>query len=46
MPVLSEEKQGIEVLNPKFADAKLLNELKENYEKILVKLEEISLKND
>jgi hypothetical protein len=46
MPVLIEEKQGIEILNPKFADAKLLNELKENYEKILVKLEEISLKNE
>lgn len=46
MPVLVEEKQGIEILNPKFADADLLKELKENYEKILAKLEEQSYKNE
>ena len=46
MPVLVEEKQGIEILNPKFADTDLLKELKENYEKILSKLEEQSYKNE
>lgn len=46
MPVLSEEKQGIEVLNPIFADNNLLNELNEWYEKILKLIEEKSLKND
>jgi hypothetical protein len=46
MPVLSEEKQGIEVLNPIFADNNLLNKLNECYEKILKLLEEKSLKND
>ena len=46
MPVLSEEKQGIEVLNPIFADNSLLCKLNECYEKILKLLEEKSLKND
>ena len=46
MPVLSEEKQGIEVLNPVFADNNLLSKLNECYEKILKLLEEKSLKND
>ena len=46
MPVLSEKKQGIEVLNPVFADNNLLSKLNECYEKILKLLEEKSLKND
>ena len=46
MPVLTEEKQGIEVLNPIFADNNLLGKLNENYEKMLKLLEEKSLKND
>ena len=46
MPVLSEEKQGIEVLNPIFADNNILNKLNEWYEKILKLIEEKSLKND
>ena len=46
MPVLNEEKQGIEVLNPVFADNSLLGKLNECYEKILKLLEEKSLKND
>ena len=46
MPVLNEEKQGIEVLNPVFADKNLLDKLNENYEKILKTLEEKSLKNE
>ena len=46
MPVLSEEKQGIEVLNPIFADNNILDKLNECYEKILKLLEEKSLKND
>jgi hypothetical protein len=46
MPVLSEEKQGIEVLNPVFADNSLLCKLNECYERILKLLEEKSLKND
>ena len=46
MPVLSEEKQGIELLNPVFADKNLLDKLNENYEKILKTLEEKSLKNE
>lgn len=46
MPVLLEEKQGIEVLNPVFADNNLLKKLNESYEKILKLLEEKSLKND
>lgn len=45
MPVLVEEKQGLEILNPRFADNKIMQELKENYENILTKLEENSLKN-
>lgn len=45
MPVLTEEKQGIEVLNPVFADNNLIKKLNENYEKILQNLEEISSKN-
>lgn len=46
MPVLIEEKQGIEVLNPVFADNSLLDKLNKDYEKILKLLEEKSLKND
>jgi len=46
MPVLSEEKQGIEVLNPVFADNNFVNMLNENYEKILKLLEEKSPKNE
>lgn len=46
MPVLSEEKQGIEVLNPIFADNNLLSKFNEYYEKMLKLLEEKSLKND
>jgi len=46
MPVLSEEKQGIEVLNPIFADNNVLSKFNESYEKILKLLEEKSLKND
>lgn len=46
MPVLSEEKQGIEVLNPIFADNNLLSKFNECYEKMLKLLEEKSLKND
>lgn len=46
MPVLTEEKQGIKVLNPVFADKNLLDKLNKNYEKILKTLEEKSLKND
>lgn len=40
MPVLSKEKQGIEVLNPIFADNNLFCKLNECYEKILKLLEE------
>jgi hypothetical protein len=46
MPVLSEEKQGIEILNPIFANNNILGKLNECYEKILKILEEKSLKND
>lgn len=46
MPVLTEEKQGIEVLNPIFADNSLLDKLNEYYEKLLKLLEEKSFKND
>ena len=46
MPVLSEEKQGIEVLNPVFADNNLLAKLNESYEKILKLSEEKSIKNN
>ncbi len=46
MPVLSEEKQGIEVLNPIFADNNFVNMLNENYEKILKLLAEKSPKNE
>ena len=46
MPVLTEEKQGIEVLNPIFADNNLLVKLNDSYEKILKLLEEKSIKND
>ena len=46
MPVLTEEKQGIKVLNPIFADNNLLVKLNESYEKLLKLLEEKSLKND
>ena len=40
MPVLLEEKQGIEILNPKFADNDLLKQLNENYNKIIKILED------
>lgn len=40
MPVLLEEKQGIEILNPKFADNDLLKQLNENYDKIIKILED------
>ena len=46
MPVLVEEKQGLEILNPKFADAEMIKNLEEKYEKILQKIEEISSKNE
>jgi hypothetical protein len=46
MPVLSAEKQGIEVLNPVFADNNFVNMLNENYEKILKLLAEKSPKNE
>lgn len=46
MPVLSEEKQGIEVLNPIFADNNLLSKFNECYEKMLKLLEEKSSKNE
>ena len=46
MPVLSEEKQGIEVLNPVFADNNFINMLNENYKKILKLLAEKSPKNE
>lgn len=46
MPVLTEEKQGIEVLSPVFADNNLLSKLNNSYEKILKTLEEKSLKNE
>lgn len=46
MPVLTEDKQGIEILNPIFADNNLLVKLNESYEKILKLSEEKSLKND
>ena len=46
MPVLSAEKQGIEVLNPVFADNNFINMLNENYEKILKLLAEKSSKNE
>lgn len=46
MPVLTEEKQGIEILNPIFADNNLLVKLNESYEKILKLSEEKSIKND
>jgi hypothetical protein len=46
MPVLSAEKQGIEVLNPVFADNNFVNMLNENYEKILKLLAEKSSKNE
>ena len=40
MPVLSENKQGIEVLNPIFADKKMLEQLNNNYKEILKILNE------
>lgn len=40
MPVLCEEYQGIEVLNPIFADKEMLDRLNNNYEEILKKLNE------
>jgi len=46
MPVLSEEKQGIEVLNPKFATNEMIQTLQENYENLLKILEEKSSKNE
>jgi hypothetical protein len=35
MPVLTEEKQGIELLNPKYANNEMLEEIKNSYEKLL-----------
>ena len=46
MPVLVEEKQGIEILNPKFATNEMIQTLQENYENLLKILEEKSLKNE
>lgn len=46
MPVLVEEKQGLEILNPKFATNEMIQTLQENYENLLKILEEKSLKND
>lgn len=46
MPVLVEEKQGLEILNPKFATNEIIQTLQENYENLLKILEEKSLKND
>lgn len=40
MPVLVEEYQGIEVLNPIFADKEMLEQLNNNYEEILKTLNE------
>ena len=40
MPVLCEEYQGVEVLNPIFADKEMLERLNNNYEEILKKLNE------
>jgi len=40
MPVLCEEYQGVEVLNPIFADKEMLDRLNNNYEEILKKLNE------
>ena len=40
MPVLCEEKQGIEILNPIFADNDLLKKIDEDYNKIVKILEE------
>ena len=40
MPVLCEEYQGVEVLNPIFADKETLDRLNNNYEEILKKLSE------
>ena len=40
MPVLCEEYQGVEVLNPIFADKETLDRLNNNYEEILKKLNE------
>ena len=46
MPILTEEKQGIEILNPIFADNNLFVKLNEYYENILKLFEEKSLEND
>lgn len=46
MPVLVEEKQGLEILNPKFATNEMIQTLKENYENLLKILEEKSSKNE
>lgn len=40
MPVLSEEKQGIEILNPIFADNDLIKKIDEDYNKIIKILQE------
>lgn len=40
MPVLCEEYQGVEVLNPIFADKEMLEQLNNNYEEILKILNE------
>lgn len=46
MPVLSEEKQGLEILNPRFATNEMIQTLQENYENLLKILEEKSYKNE
>ena len=46
MPVLVEEKQGLEILNPKFATNEMIQTLQENYENLLKILEEKSSKNE
>ena len=46
MPVLVEEKQGLEILNPKFATNEMIQNLQENYENLLKILEEKSSKNE
>ena len=41
-----EEKQGLEILNPKFATNEMIQTLQENYENLLKILEEKSSKNE
>ena len=40
------EKQGLEILNPKFATNEMIQTLQENYENLLKILEEKSSKNE